>query len=62
MNFFNVNFQVISLSVGFGAIGTNKGTYSSVNDKVSLKLPLRWKSFPTLGALIIERFSLLKTT
>jgi len=62
VNLFYVNFQIVSLGVTFCAIWTNKGSHSCVNYKVSLKLPLRWKPFPTLWAFIIERFSFLKTT
>ena len=52
----DVDLKVVALGVGLGAVRTHEGSHARVHHKVSLKLPLRWKPFPTLRTFIIVRF------
>ena len=52
----DVDLKVVPLGVGLGAVRTHEGSHARVHHKVSLKLPLGRKPFPTLRAFIIVRF------
>ena len=60
MNLADVDLKVVGLGVRLGAVGTDKGSRSCVNHKVSLKLPCGWKSFATLIAFVIVRLSFVQ--
>ena len=60
MHLADVDLKVVGLGVRLGAVGTDKGSRSCVNHKVSLKLPCRWKPFATLVTLVIVRLSFVQ--
>jgi hypothetical protein len=53
----DMDFKIVALGVRLGAIRTDEGTHASMDNAMSLQLPLRREAFATLYALIVVTFS-----